>query len=218
MTRIRHARQTPSPFSSLTFVKFSFYYRQARTAVPLTSGRSDHRFSSHSPHVCLVNEPLLHVVLYQPDIPQNTGNIGRSCVAVGAKLWLIRPLGFQMDDRYLKRAGMDYWHLVDCEVVDSWEQLLERLRESAPPERLARPPRLWLLTKFGEKLLWEADFQPGDVLVFGSETRGLPEALRAAHHERCLRLPMRDMVRSLNLASAANTVIYEAVRQFGGLP
>lgn len=165
-----------------------------------------------------MNQPLLHVVLYQPDIPQNTGNIGRSCVAVGAKLWLVRPLGFQMDDRYLKRAGMDYWHLVDCEVVDSWEQLLLRLAKSSLPEQAAEPPRLWLLTKFGEKLLWEADFQPGDVLVFGSETRGLPEAIRAVHHERCLRLPMRDTVRSLNLASAANTVIYEAVRQFGGLP
>lgn len=216
--RIRHAGRTLSPFPRLSFVGFTFCYCRPVAAVPLMSGSADHQFPSHPPHVCPVNEPLLNVVLYQPDIPQNTGNIGRSCVAVGAKLWLVRPLGFQMDDRYLKRAGMDYWHLVDCEVVDSWEQLLQRLRESAPPERLARPPRLWLLTKFGDRLLWEADFQPGDVLVFGSETRGLPEALRAAHHERCLRLPMRDMVRSLNLASAANTVIYEAVRQFGGLP
>jgi tRNA (cytidine/uridine-2'-O-)-methyltransferase len=162
-----------------------------------------------------MSAPLLHVVLYQPDIPQNTGNIGRSCVAIGAKLWLIRPLGFQMDDRYLKRAGMDYWHLVDCEVVDSWSDFLARL----PPGFLAaQPPRIWLLTKFARRLVWEAQFQPGDVLVFGSETRGLPEALREEHAENCLKLPMLEDVRSLNLASTANTVMYEAVRQFGGLP
>lgn len=232
-----------------------------------------------------LTKPLLHVVLYQPDIPQNTGNIGRSCVAVGAKLWLIRPLGFQLDDRHLKRSGMDYWHLVDCEVVDDWERLVTRLsgadgdatgggtpggrndgetgersdmvqqsqltdpQESTPrevaddllmracapmpapsrssvlpgqlsslPAPLASPGRrYWFLTKFGEKLVWEAEFRPGDVLVFGSESRGLPEKLRAAYSDSCLRLPMKETVRSLNLASAANTVMYEAVRQFGGL-
>jgi tRNA (cytidine/uridine-2'-O-)-methyltransferase len=154
-----------------------------------------------------MTSPLLHVVLHQPDIPQNTGNIGRSCVAVGAKLWLVRPLGFQLDSRYLKRAGMDYWEHVNYEVVDDWEQLLSRLPST----------RLWLLTKFAGKLLWEAEFQRGDVLVFGSETRGLPEAIREAYAETCLKLPMLDEVRSLNLASTANTVMYEAVRQFGGL-
>lgn len=156
--------------------------------------------------------PLLHVVLHQPDIPQNTGNIGRSCVAAGAKLWLVRPLGFLMDSRYLRRAGMDYWEHVDSEVVDDWEQLLTRLQETEVSGR-----RFWFLTKFADKLVWEAAFQPGDVLVFGSETRGLPETLRLENQETCLKLPMRDAVRSLNLASTANTVIYEAVRQFGGL-
>jgi tRNA (cytidine/uridine-2'-O-)-methyltransferase len=154
-----------------------------------------------------MSDPLLHVVLYQPDIPQNTGNIGRSCVAVGAKLWLVRPLGFRLEDRYLKRAGMDYWEHLDWEAVDGWEDLSERL-----PGR-----RFWLLTKFADKLLWEASFDRGDVLVFGSETRGLPAAIREAHPEHCLKLPMLPVVRSLNLASTANTVIYEAVRQFGGL-
>ena len=152
-------------------------------------------------------EPFLHVVLYQPDIPQNTGNIGRSCVAVGAKLWLVRPLGFQLDDRYLKRAGMDYWQHLDWEAVDSWADIEQRLSGRT----------FWLLTKFAERLVWEASFSPGDVLVFGSETRGLPEQLRLQHHSRCLKLPMHEAVRSLNLASTANTVIYEAVRQFGGL-
>ena len=152
-------------------------------------------------------EPLFHVVLYQPDIPQNTGNIGRSCVAVGAKLWLVRPLGFRLDDRYLKRAGMDYWAHLDWEAVDDWDHLTRRL-----PDR-----QFWLLTKFASRPVWEADFERGDVLVFGSETRGLPEPLRQQQASRCLMLPMRPEVRSLNLASTVNTVAYEAVRQFGGL-
>ena len=152
-------------------------------------------------------EPLLHIVLYQPDIPQNTGNIGRSCVAVGAKLWLVRPLGFRLEDRYLKRAGMDYWDHLDWEAVDDWPALEERLPND----------RLWLLTNFAEKLVWDVELRRGDVLVFGSESRGLPRELRRTHAERCLKLPMHTAVRSLNLASTANTVMYEAVRQFGGL-
>ena len=151
--------------------------------------------------------PLLHVVLYQPDIPQNAGNIGRSCVAVGAKLWFVRPLGFRLDDRYLRRAGMDYWDLVDWEAVDDWQQLADRLAGR----------RMWLLTKFADRLVWDAEFEPGDVLVFGSETRGLPESLRNEHSGHCLKLPMHESIRSLNLASTVNTVLYEAVRQFGGL-
>lgn len=154
-----------------------------------------------------VTEPLLHVVLYQPEIPQNTGNIGRTCVAVGAKLWLIRPLGFRLDEKHLRRAGMDYWQHLDWEAVDSWSDLRERL-----PGR-----RVWCLTKFATRLVWDANFERGDILLFGSESRGLPEAIRTEHSTNCLKLPMRDVVRSLNLASTANTVVYEAVRQFGGL-
>lgn len=151
-------------------------------------------------------QPFLHIVLYQPDIPQNAGNIGRTCVAIGAKLWFVRPLGFRLDDRYLKRAGMDYWQHLHWEAVDDWQQLTSRLAGR----------QFWLLTKFATKLVWEAGFTPGDVLVFGSETRGLPESLREEHRSRCLKLPMREEVRSLNLASTVNTVAYEAVRQFGG--
>lgn len=156
----------------------------------------------------MLTEPLFHVVLYQPDIPQNTGNIGRSCLAVGAKLWLVRPLGFRLDSRYLRRAGMDYWEHVNCQAVDNWAELETHLGGR----------RMWLFTRYAEQLVWEAAFQPGDVFVFGSETRGLPDALRASHAERCLKLPMRPDVRSLNLASTANTILYEAVRQLGGLP
>ncbi len=151
-------------------------------------------------------EPLLHVVLYQPDIPQNTGNIGRTCVAVGAKLWLIRPLGFRLDEKHLRRAGMDYWQYLDWEAVDTFDEVRERL-----PER-----RWWCLTKFATRLVWEADFQRGDILLFGSETRGLPESLRNENLSNNLKLPMREEVRSLNLASTVNTVAYEAIRQFGG--
>lgn len=152
-------------------------------------------------------EPLLNVVLYQPDIPQNTGNIGRTCVAVGAKLWLIRPLGFRLDEKHLRRAGMDYWQYLDWEAVDSWSEVEARLPDS----------KVWCLTKFATRFVWDAEFSPGDILLFGSESRGLPESIRDSAPGRNLKLPMRSEVRSLNLASTVNSVVYEAVRQFGGL-
>lgn len=152
--------------------------------------------------------PLLHIVLYQPEIPQNTGNIGRTCVAIGAKLWLIRPLGFLVDDRSLKRAGMDYWQHLDWEVADSWDDVRRKVPEA----------QVWHLTKTATRLVWDAVFQPGDILLFGSESRGLPASILQAHPAHNLKLPMSNLVRSLNLASTANTVAYEAVRQFGGLP
>ena len=154
-----------------------------------------------------LKDPLLNVVLYQPDIPQNTGNIGRTCVAVGAKLWLVRPLGFRLDEKNLRRAGMDYWQYLDWEAVDSWPEVLTRL-----PGR-----RWWCVTKFATRLVWDAAFERGDILLFGSETRGLPESIRQENPSNNIKLPMYDSVRSLNLASTANTVVYEAVRQFGGL-
>lgn len=153
------------------------------------------------------SEPLLHVVLYQPEIPQNTGNIGRSCVAVAAKLWLVRPLGFRLEDRYLKRAGMDYWDHLDWEVVDDWAALEQKLTGRT----------FWLFTKHATRMAWDAQYQPGDVLVFGSESSGLPEQLRRDHAATCVTFPMREQVRSLNLASTANAALYEAVRQFGSL-
>jgi tRNA (cytidine/uridine-2'-O-)-methyltransferase len=149
-------------------------------------------------------EPLLHVVLHQPDIPQNTGNIGRTCVAAGAKLWLVRPLGFRLDERHLRRAGMDYWQHVDWEAVENWHDLKLRLAGR----------NFWYLTKTATRLVWDAEFQPGDVLVFGSESHGLPAAILAEQPPCNLRFPMQEPVRSLNLASTATAVIYEALRQF----
>ena len=150
---------------------------------------------------------VLNVVLYQPEIPQNTGNIGRTCVAIGAKLWLIRPLGYKLDDRYLKRAGMDYWQHLDWEAVDSWPEVQQRLPEST----------VWYLTKTATQMVWDAEFSKGDILLFGSESRGLPPSILNEFPAHKLKLPMTDLVRSLNLASTMNTVAYEAVRQFGGL-
>lgn len=151
------------------------------------------------------SEPLFHIVLYQPDIPQNTGNIGRTCVAIGAKLWLIRPLGFRLDEKHLRRAGMDYWQYLDYEVVDSWQEIEKKL-----PNR-----NIWCLTKTAKRLLWDASFEKGDILLFGSESRGLPASILEESPIRNLRLPMTDVVRSLNLASTVNTVAYEGVRQLG---
>ncbi|MCE5267160.1 MAG: tRNA (cytidine(34)-2'-O)-methyltransferase [Planctomycetaceae bacterium] len=149
--------------------------------------------------------PPLNVILHQPEIAENTGNVGRTCVALGAKLWLVRPLGFRMDERRLRRAGLDYWQHLDWEAVDDWAALLARLPEE----------RLWFFTKRAERPYTEAAFAPGDGLVFGSESQGLPPSFLEAHPDRCLRIPMRSEARSLNLAVSAAVAAYEAARQCG---
>src|SRR5688572_13126346 len=123
--------------------------------------------------------PLLHVVLFQPEIPYNTGSVGRTCVAVGAKLWLVRPLGFRVDDYYLRRAGLDYWQFLEWEVVDDWNALTLRL-----------PQRPWFFTKTAERCYRDATYKFGDTLVFGSESSGLPAAMLEANRDRCLRIPI----------------------------
>jgi tRNA (cytidine/uridine-2'-O-)-methyltransferase len=148
-------------------------------------------------------DPCLHVVLYHPEIPHNTGSVGRTCVAVGAKLWLVRPLGFSLDDYYLRRAGLDYWPYLEWDVVDDWQALLARLAGHA----------FWYFTKTAERSYATAEFRPGDVLVFGSESQGLPRWMLQAEPERRLRIPIRSQVRSLNLSNAAAIVLYEALRQ-----
>ena len=157
----------------------------------------------------MLYEPLLHVVLYQPEIPPNTGNIGRTCVAIGAKLWLVKPLGFQINEKELRRAGLDYWPFLEWETVENWDELAQRL--AAPIAQR----RIWLLTKRGEISYTAAEFQRGDILLFGCETSGLPDELTTAYSDRTLRIPTRPQVRSLNLSSAAALVMYEAVRQLG---
>jgi tRNA (cytidine/uridine-2'-O-)-methyltransferase len=148
--------------------------------------------------------PLLHITLHQPEIPNNTGNIGRTCVATGCALHLIRPLGFDTSEKACRRAGLDYWPRLAPTEHDSWEAYLAA----------ARPPRLWLLTTKTPRPLWRAEFAPGDHLVFGKETSGLPEDLLARYPDRLLTLPMVVGERSLNLATAVCAAVYEALRQF----
>jgi len=154
-------------------------------------------------------EPLLHVVLYQPEIPPNTGNIGRSCVAIGAKLWLIEPLGFQINEKQLRRAGLDYWPHLEYETVEDWAELAARLQEPMAAGRM------WLFTKTTERLYTAVRYQAGDILLFGSESSGLPAELLSQYATQTIRLPMRPQVRSLNLSAAAAAAMYEAVRQIG---
>ncbi|RBP39690.1 tRNA (cytidine/uridine-2'-O-)-methyltransferase [Roseimicrobium gellanilyticum] len=149
---------------------------------------------------------MLHIVLYQPEIPHNTGAVGRLCLATGARLHLIKPLGFSIDDRQLKRAGLDYWKEVDVHVWDT----LEDLRASAA----TGVPWFYFTTKT-QQSYWDATFPAECYLVFGPETRGLPESLLEANKDTCLRIPMEG-TRSLNLATSVGIVLYEALRQNRG--
>lgn len=148
-------------------------------------------------------DPCLHVVLYQPEIPHNTGSVGRTCVAVGAKLWLVRPLGFRMDDYYLRRAGLDYWPQLEWELVDHWQALQQRLGQQ----------RHWFFSKKVARTYTSVHFERGDVLVFGNESQGLPESMLAEHPLASLSIPIRPAVRSLNLSNAVAIAVYEAQRQ-----
>lgn len=147
----------------------------------------------------------MRIVLVHPEIPGNTGSIGRLCAATGTPLWLVEPLGFSLEDRYLKRAGLDYWPWIDVTVVDHWTRAI------GPADRA------WLFTAHAEKPYVDADFAPGDALVFGCESVGLPaEVLDSVPPERHLRIPMDTThVRSLNLAQCAAITLYEARRQAG---
>jgi tRNA (cytidine/uridine-2'-O-)-methyltransferase len=145
---------------------------------------------------------MFNVVLVEPEIPPNTGNIGRLCLATGSTLHLVKPLGFSIDDRALKRAGLDYWKEVDVKLWDSFADL--RTRHSSG--------RFFFLTTKSRRAYYDVDFRAGDFLVFGRETKGLPESLLAKHREELLTIPMRG-TRSLNLATAVGIVLFEAMRQ-----
>ncbi len=153
--------------------------------------------------------PCLHVVLVQPEIPQNTGNIARTCVAVGARLWLVRPLGFRLDDHHLRRSGLDYWEHLDWQAVDSWGDL----------ESLLGPGHRWYFTRHARRLHYQATFSQGDVLIFGGETKGLPRSILGDPEQAsALRIPMASQVRSLNLSNAVAVAAYEAIRQWSPGP
>jgi tRNA (cytidine/uridine-2'-O-)-methyltransferase len=145
---------------------------------------------------------LFNVVLIEPEIPPNTGNIGRLCLATKSTLHLVKPFGFSIDDRELKRAGLDYWEDVDLRTWDSFEDL-----------RRANPSgRYFFLTTKTERAYYDVKFEPGDFLVLGRETKGLPESLLGENIDNCLTIPMHG-TRSLNLATAVAIVLFEAVRQ-----
>ncbi len=149
---------------------------------------------------------MLNIVLVEPEIPQNCGNIARTCAATGSRLHLIRPLGFDISDRAVKRAGLDYWHLVEVSVYDDLTDFFTKNPDADD---------LWLATTKAPQSYQEASFRDSCWLFFGKETAGLPEDFRLAHYDRCIRLPMRAEARSLNLSNSVAIITYEALRQLG---
>jgi tRNA (cytidine/uridine-2'-O-)-methyltransferase len=148
----------------------------------------------------------MHVVLVEPEIPPNTGSIARLCAATNTTLHLIGPLGFKIDDKHLKRAGLDYWPYVDLQIHDSWEDFLNKIKGG----------NLLYFSKRADRSYTKAHFQEENLLVFGPETKGLPQELLLGNQDRCYRIPMMgEGVRSLNLSNAVSIVLYEALRQLG---
>ena len=148
---------------------------------------------------------MLNIVLHEPEIPQNCGNIARTCAATGSVLHLIRPLGFDISEKAVRRAGLDYWHLVDVRVYDNLEDFFSKNDVA----------QLWCLSTKAPRCYTEADFQDGCYLLFGKETKGLPEDFLREHYDRCVRIPMREEARSLNLSNAVAITAFEALRQTG---
>lgn len=148
---------------------------------------------------------LLNIVLVEPEIPQNCGNIARTCAATRSHLHLIEPLGFDISDKAVKRAGLDYWPMVELSVYSSLDDFFRR----------HPAPDLWLATTKAPRDYTGASFQDGCYLFFGKETAGLPESVRMAHPDRCIRIPMREDARSLNLSNSVAILTYEALRQQG---
>jgi len=148
----------------------------------------------------------LHVVLVEPEIAGNAGAVGRSCVAAGAKLWMVRPLGFLLTDRHIRRSGLDYWPHLDWKVVDHLDEVAASLGRD----------RLWSFSTRASLPYTKATFRPGDALVFGPESRGLPAAWLEARPDRAVRIPIRPEARSLNLGNAASIGLFEALRQIEG--
>lgn len=151
----------------------------------------------------------MNIILHQPEIPANTGNIGRTCVAAGAGLHLIEPLGFHLDEKSVKRSGMDYWERLKVTRYINYGEFLEKNKGA----------RIWMATTKAKKMYTEADFCMDDFIMFGKESGGIPEELLVDNEEFCIRIPMLDDTRSLNLANSVAIVLYEALRQnaFDGL-
>ncbi len=149
---------------------------------------------------------MLNIVLVEPEIPQNAGNIARTCAVTGSRLHLVRPLGFEVSDKYLKRAGLDYWKFVDVFYYDSIEEVMEKFYDGG---------NFYFFSTKAKTIHSDAKYKDGDFLVFGKETKGLPEELLSKHYDECVRLPMMEETRSLNLSNSVCAGVYEALRQMG---
>ena len=150
----------------------------------------------------------MNVVLFEPEIPQNTGNIVRTCAATGTRLHLIKPLGFELSDKYLKRAGLDYWADCDIKIYENFDEF-----------KTQNPGRYFYASTKSQKRYDAVKFEPSDYVIFGPETRGLPEEMLHGSYDRCIRIPMIGSIRSLNLSNSVAIILYEALRQqnFDGL-
>lgn len=148
----------------------------------------------------------LNIVLVEPEIPQNAGNIARTCAVTGSILHMVRPLGFEVSDKYLKRAGLDYWNLVDIRYYDSLEELMDKYYNGN---------NFYFYSTKAKTIHSDAKYKDGDFLVFGKETKGLPEDLLKKHYNECVRIPMMGETRSLNLSNSVCVGVYEALRQMG---
>ena len=146
---------------------------------------------------------MLNIVLLEPELPLNTGNIGRTCAATGTRLHLIEPLGFHLSDKWVKRAGLDYWDKVDVRVYLDYDDFLEKNPS----------PRLWFATTKARRAYTDVHYGPDDYIMFGKESAGIPEELLKQHEAQCVRIPMWGEIRSLNLANSAAVILYEALRQ-----
>ena len=151
----------------------------------------------------------MNIVLHEPEIPSNTGNIGRTCVATGTALHLIRPLGFSLDEKNLRRAGLDYWQHLELYLYDDFEDFLQKNPGA----------HVYMATTKAHRTYTEVSYAPDDFIMFGKETAGIPEEILVEHEEDCIRIPMNDSIRSLNLSNSAAVILYEALRQqnFSGM-
>ncbi len=145
----------------------------------------------------------MNIVLHQPEIPANTGNIGRTCVATGATLHLIEPLGFKLNEKEIRRAGMDYWEHLDVRTYMNFEEFIEKNPGA----------RIWMATTKAKHVYTDVQFEENDYIMFGKESAGIPEEILVDYEETCIRIPMLDKIRSLNLANSVAVVLYEALRQ-----
>lgn len=152
---------------------------------------------------------MMNIVLHEPEIPQNTGNIVRTCVATGSRLHLIKPLGFSVEDKYLKRAGLDYWKDADISYYENYEDFLEK----------EKPKRVIMATTKAHQVYSDFKFEDGDYIMFGKESAGIPEEILVENEETCVRIPMIGDIRSLNLSNSVAIMVYDALRQmdFEGL-